>query len=189
MITPTESRERVKDYLSITGTDFNTVIDSIIEDVTPRLAPFFRIREDEETATLATDDEYFDLDFATQRLLHLWMRTSTAVPFSKFTLWTQNGRRIYLRTNITTTTYIKYVTDRVASCNNTDYGLLPSSAALPLVLFAQAEFYVRLSGDKAKFNLYQQMNGARSVDEMREQSEYLEARAVRIAREAISEDN
>ena len=185
-MTTTTARERVKVYLNISGTSEDTIIDNILEDVTPRLAPYFLYDTGETTSTLATDAESFAVT-AGYILKKLWYRTDTTLPYRLLDEWRQDGSTVYIRASINTTTYIKYICLRPYTYGS-DYTLMPKSAELPLYLFAQAEYYNYIIGNKRKFNLYQQTNGSRTMDEMRDQIEFTEARAMRLCEDGIANE-
>ena len=57
-----------------------------------------------------------------------------------------------------------------------DLATVPAYLEQAILWYAMAEFYDFLAGNKRKYNLYQ-LNGARAVDNMEDQSEFFEGKA------------
>lgn len=183
------ARTRLKDRLDIASavTTFDTLLDGCLEDAMPRLAPFFVYDMPEDTSvTLLTDADSFTLPSTVSTLHKMYVRTNVNDNWREFDAWTQHGSKIYLYEGIGTTTYVKVLARRPYTFIDGDLALMPPTANVPLLMFAAAEFAVTLVGNKRKFNIYQQSNGARSLDEMRQLAEWYEGRAVRLAEDAIS---
>lgn len=69
------------------------------------------------------------------------------------------------------------------------YGLLaydvetvPGFLELPVIWYSMSEFYDMLAGNKRKYNVYMQ-NGGAALDDMRQESDYYEAKAQRYIEE------
>jgi hypothetical protein len=58
-----------------------------------------------------------------------------------------------------------------------DAATVPDEIEQAIWWYAMSEFYDFLAGNKRKYNTYAQTNGARSVDNMREESQYYEQKA------------
>lgn len=190
-LTTTTARNRVKSKLDIAAanTSFDTLVDEAIEDALPRLAPWFSYEMPEDTSiTLSTGDDKFTVPTGNPTIQKVYVRTSDNNPWQELEYWVQHGSVVYLNENIGTATDVKLLATRTLAYNNTDLGLLPAAAWAVLWSFACAEFYVSLVGNKRKFNLYQEGNGVRSVAEMRELVEWHEARAAKLAEDAVSAD-
>lgn len=188
----TTARTKIKSKLDIAvgNTDFDAMLLECIEQAVPRLAPYVQYQLAEDTSvTLATYDDSLTLPVANSTLQRLFMRTSSNDVWQLVDLWRQHRSTVYLQDIIGTTTYVKILAHRPFAYSDADLALLEAdypSAMLPLYLFAMAEFATMLVGNKRKFNIYQQMNGARTLDEMKDLVEFYENRAMAILENEIS---
>lgn len=186
----TAARTKIKTKLDISDTTFDSMLLECIEQALPRLAPYvqYHLAED-TTVTLAVDDDKFTLPVSTSQLDKLFVRTSTNEVWREVNLWRQQRAVVYLNEKASTTTYVKILAHRPYLYTDADLALLASdypAAMLPLYLYAMAEFATMLVGNKRKFNIYQQSNGSRTLDEMRQLVEWYENRAERILENEIS---
>lgn len=186
----TTARTKIKTKLDIVDTTFDTMLLDCIEQAVPRLAPFLQYQLAEDTSvTLATDDDSFTLPVSTSQLQRLYVRTSTNEVWRELDLWRQHRNKVYLSEGIGTTTYVKVIAHRPFAYSDADLALLATdypSAMLPLYLFSMAEFATMIVGNKRKFNIYQQSNGVRTLDEMKDLVQFYENRAVTILENEIS---
>ncbi len=186
----TTARTRIKTKLDIADTTFDTMLLECIEQAIPRLAPYVQYHLAENTSvTLASGDDSFDLPVSTSQLQRLYARTHTTDIWREVDLWRQNRNKIYISEGIGTTTYLKIIAHRPYANSDADLALLSTdcpAAMLPLYLFAMAEFATMIVGNKRKFNLYQQMNGVRTLDEMKDLVEFYENRAMAILENELS---
>ena len=159
-------RERVKSRLKIkqSETAFDQDIDEYLQSAVDRLFPFVQT-ERTDTVEVAEDDWKFTLPDGVESIRMLFDDSD-----HQYTNFIQHDRTILLREMFAEGTFTIY--------GNGKYTLetLESWLLLPIYWYAMAEFYLTLAGDKAKYNIYM-ANGARQVDNMRDQSEYLEERA------------
>lgn len=159
-------RERVKSRLKLKQTDttFDQDIDEFLQSAVDRLFPFVQT-EVTETVEVAEDDWQFTLPEGVESIRMLFDDES-----HQYTNFIQHNRTILLRE--------KFAEGTFTIMGNGKYTLdtLEDWLKLPIYWYAMAEFYLTLAGDKAKYNIYM-ANGARQVDNMRDQSEYLEERA------------
>lgn len=190
-MTTLTARARVKEKLDIASTItlFDSIIDNCLTDAMPRLAPFFVYDVPADTSlTLASNDDSFTVPGTNATVQKIYVRTSPNNVWANLDFWGQHGNKVYLYERICTTTYVKLLARRAFTFTDADLALMSPAAEAPLYMFACAEFATILVGNKRKFNIYQQTNGARSVQEMRELSEWYDNRAVRLAEDAISAD-
>lgn len=184
------ARTKIKVKLDITDTTFDTMLLECIEQAIPRLAPWLQYQLAEDTTvTLTAGDDSFTIPNATSSLDRLYVRQSSNESWREVDLWRQHRTKVYLHEPIPTTTYVKVIANRPFVYTDADVALLMvdyPSAMLPLYLFAMAEFATMIVGNKRKFNVYQQMNGARTLDEMKDLVEFYENRAVSILENEIS---
>ena len=182
----------VKAKLDIASADttFDTYLEECIEQAFPRLSPFLQYQlPEDETTVLATGDDTFDLPEAGSKLERMYFQTTANDVWREVDLWRQHRDTIYLTENVNTATTVKiiahrpFISDDIAELA-TDY---PASL-LPLYLFTMSEFAMFLVGNKRKFNIYQQMNGSRTLDEMKDLTQFYEERAVRILEDEISSE-
>lgn len=183
-------RTKVKTKLDIQDITYDTMLLECIEQAIPRLAPYLKYRMAEDTTvTLAVDADSFTLPVSTSVLDRLYGRVSTTDVWREIDLWRQNRSTIYINEPINQLTYLKIIASRPFVYTDTDMALLMvdyPSAMLPLYLFAMAEFATMLVGNKRKFNIYQQTNGVRTVDEMMQLVTTYENRAMNILENEIS---
>lgn len=186
----TTARTRIKTKLDISTTDFDSMLLECIEQAVPRLSPYVQyLMPEDTTVSLATDDDSFTLPNSTSSLDKLYARTSTSEKWQEVDLWRQHRSKVYIYIPITTTTYLKILAKRPFVYSDADLALLATdypSAMLPLYLFAMAEFTTMIVGNKRKFNIYQQMNGVRTLDEMQQLVKFYENRALEILENDIS---
>lgn len=184
------ARSKVKTKLDINDTTFDAMLFECIEQAIPRLAPFVQLPlAADDTISLNTGDTEFDLPTSGSYLKRLYKRTASTYPWEELDMWRQHANTIYLVEGVGTTTQIRVIAHRNYGYTDADFALLAANvpaAMLPLYLFAMAEFYQMVVGNKRKFNIYQQMNGVRTVAEMQELVEIMENRAIRILEDEIS---
>lgn len=186
----TTARTKIKTKLDIVDTTFDTMLLECIEQAVPRLAPFLQYQLAEDTSvTLATDDDSFTLPVSNSQLQRVYVRNSTNEVWRELDLWRQHRSKVYINEGISTTTYVKLIAHRPFAYSDADLALLATdypAAMLPLYLFAMAEFATMIVGNKRKFNIYQQSNGTRTLDEMKDLVRFYEDRAALILENEIS---
>lgn len=188
----TTARSKIKTKLDIAtaNTDFDSMLLECIEQAVPRLAPYVQYQLAEDTSvSLAADDDSFDLPVSTSSLERLYSRVSDNEVWREIDLWRQHRNKIYLSERPSSAASLKIIAHRPFAYTDADLALLAvdyPAAMLPLYLFAMAEFATYIVGNKRKFNIYQQMNGVRTLDEMKDLANFYENRAVRILEDELS---
>lgn len=184
------ARTKVKTKLDITNTDFDSMLLDCLEQAIPRLAPFIQYQIPEDTSViLSTGDTDFSMPVTGSYLKRLYSRVSTSDVWREIDVWRKHGNTVYLTQNVGTTTYLKVLAHRPYKYTDADFAQLATdypAAMLPLYLFAMSEFATYIVGNKRKFNIYQQMNGVRTLSEMQELVEFYDNRALRILEDEIS---
>ena len=184
------AQTKVKNKLDINDATFDADILENLEQVVPRLAPYLQYQLPEDTSvTLASGDDSFNLPVTGSSLDRLYFRTSSTEVWREVDLWRQHRSKVYLNENVNTVTYVKVIASRPFVYSDADLALLAAdypAAMLPLYLYACAEFATMIVGNKRKFNIYQQMNGARSLSEMQDLVTFYENRAVAILENELS---
>ena len=184
------AQTKVKNKLDINDATFDTDILENLEQAVPRLAPYLQYQLPEDTSvTLASGDDSFNLPVTGSSLDRLYFRTSSTEVWREVDLWRQHRSKVYLNENVNTVTYVKVIASRPFVYSDADLALLAAdypAAMLPLYLYACAEFATMIVGNKRKFNIYQQMNGARSLSEMQDLVTFYENRAVAILENELS---
>lgn len=186
------ARGKIKTKLDILSavTDFDSIINDCLEQAIPRLKPFFQYKIAEDTSvSILTGVSQLTLPTSGSSLEKLFSRTNTTDPYSDVDVYRQWRDIIYLDQAVGTTTYFKIHATRPFGYTDADLALLATDypdAMLPLYLLACAEFATVLVGNKRKFNVYQQMNGVRTLSEMQDLTEHYENRAMRMMEDALS---
>jgi hypothetical protein len=159
-------RERVKSRLKLKQSDtaFDQDIDEYLQSAVERLFPFIQT-ERTDTVEVAEDEWKFTLPDGVESIRMLF--DSEDHEISDFI---QHDRTVLLRDKF------DYGTLTIYGNGKFTLETLEDWLKQPIFWFAMAEFYLTLAADKAKYNIYM-ANGARQVDNMRDQSEYLEERA------------
>jgi len=190
-ITQASALARVKEKLDIASgiTIFDTIITDCLQDSMPRLGNFFQYDMPEDTTvTLATSADSFNLPNVASVLQKMFIRTNTNEVWRNFDYWNQHGSKIYLYDSIPSLYYVMLLARRSFVWLDSDLALMPVEAEAPLYMFACSEFATVIAGNKRKFNIYQQTNGARSLDEMTKLAEWYDQRATRMCEDAISSE-
>lgn len=186
----TTARTRIKTKLNIVDTTFDAELLECIEQAVPRLSPFVQYQLPSDTSvSLSTDTDTFSLPVSGSSLQKLYARTSSTDVWREIDFWRQHRDEVTIHENIGTTTYLKIYAHRPYLYADSELALLASdypAAMLPLYLYAMAEFATMIVGNKRKFNIYQQMNGVRTLNEMQELVNFYENRAATILENEIS---
>jgi len=184
------ARTKVKTKLDIADTTFDTILDDCLEQAIFRIAPFIKYRLAEDTTvTLAADTDNFTLPVSGSDLQLLYTRRDSSDFWAKLDLWRQNRDVIYITDVSSSARELKILATRSYKYTDADFAQLATDCAaamLPLYLFTMSEFATYLVGNKRKFNIYQQANGARTLDEMKDLATFYEDRAIRILEDEIS---
>jgi hypothetical protein len=186
------ARNVVKSKLDIaTGdTTFDTILTEAVQEAIPRVYPYVQNQLAEDTSvTLATGDDKFTIPTAGSVVENIYWRATTADAWEEVESWRQWNDIVYLEEVVT-----QPMTVKVLAKSNfavTDAGLLAlqtkyPAVMLPIYYFAMAQFAIRLIGNKRKFNIYQQMNGNRTLSEMQELHDFYDNNAKQILEDEIS---
>ena len=186
------ARNTVKDKLDIASSDttFDTLLTACVQEAIPRVYPYVQDKLAEDTSvTLAVDDDSFTLPVSGSQLERMYWRESSDDVWEEVDGWTQWNDTIYLEEKVTTAKSVKVlakgnyaVTDAGLALLQTDF----PAVMLPIYYFAMAQFAIRLVGNKRKFNIYQQMNGTRTLSEMQELHDFYDLNAKQILEDEIS---
>jgi hypothetical protein len=188
--TTIRSSVKVKLDIPAATTTFDAMLLECITQAIPRLSPWIQYQIAEDTSvSLASGADSFTLPVATSSLQRMYIRQASTYPWQEIDIWRQHRNTIYLSEPIGTAYSVKVIASRPYADSDADMALLMvdcPAALLPLYNFVMAEFATMLVGNKRKFNLYQQMNGVRTLSEMQELVQFYERRAVEILENEIS---
>lgn len=186
------ARNTVKTKLDIASSDttFDTLLTDAVEEAIPRVYPYVQDKLAEDTSvTLATGNDSFTLPVSGSTVHRLYWRSSSSDPWQEIEAWEQWNDTVYLEESVTQSMSIKIlakgnyaVTDAGLASLQADY----PAVMLPIYYFAMAQFAIRLIGNKRKFNIYQQMNGTRTLSEMQELHDFYDLNARQILEDEIS---
>ena len=186
------ARNTVKQKLDIASADttFDDLLTDAVEEAIPRVYPYIQNKLAEDTSvTLSSGDDSFTLANSGSVAENIYWRSSATAAWEEVEAWRQWNDVIYLEEAVTQTMYVKVLAkDNYAV---TDVGLAElqadyPAAMLPIYYFAMAQFVIRLIGNKRKFNIYQQMNGTRTLSEMQELHDFYDVNARQILEDEIS---
>lgn len=186
------ARNTVKDKLDIDSSDttFDTLLTACVQEAIPRVYPYVQDKLAEDTSvTLAVDDDSFTLPVAGSQLEKMYWRENTTDVWEEVDGWTQWNDTIYLEEAVTTTKSVKVLAKGNYAVTDAGLALLQAdypAVMLPIYYFAMAQFAIRLVGNKRKFNIYQQMNGTRTLSEMQELHDFYDLNAKQILEDEIS---
>lgn len=185
-------RTEVKVKLDIpsASTDFDSMLLLCIEQAIYRLTPWVQYQIPEDvTVSLPANDSTFELPVTNSRLDALFYQPASTDHFKKISSWRQYREVVYLYDTYPSAVTLKILASRPFANSDADAALLEADypfAMLPLYYFTMSEFAASIVGNKRKFNIYQQMNGVRTLSEMQELVDFYDARAVRLLEDAVS---
>lgn len=171
------ARASVKSRMDIpvATTDFDTVIDEFVLSAVKRLYP---IAQQE----VAAQEKAVTVDSYGETIVNLSTLTTPVNAARKVEgysggAWEElsdtyhQSSNLYIRSLDTSVTQVRIF-------GLTAYALagVPENLEQAVLWYAMSEFYDYLSGNKRKYNTYME-NGARAVDNMRDESEYYEQKA------------
>lgn len=186
------ARDKVKTKLDIATADttFDDLLTDAVEEAIPRVYPYVQDKLAEDTSvTLAVSADSFELPVSGSQLDKLYWRDSTTDPWQEVEGWTQWNNTVYLEESVTTAKYVKVLAKGNYAVTDAGLALLESdfpAVMLPIYYFAMAQFAIKLIGNKRKFNIYQQMNGTRTLSEMQELHDFYDLNAKQILEDEIS---
>jgi hypothetical protein len=176
----------VKNRLDLSSdTTFDTVLADYILAAVKRLYPRAGAQIAPQTVSISPDtygEAFVDLQSASLttkldgvRLVEIAGSGAWAPNDSRY----QHGTQLRLRDLPSWATQAKlyglnrFVLDASVAANTT----VPEELEHAVIWYAMSEFYENLTGNKRKYNIYMQTNGARGVDNMRDEAIYYEQRA------------
>lgn len=181
-MTAVEVRSAVKNKYQIpsANTDFDDEIDECVEYAVSSLEPYVqKVYPEDTTVTVASSTDNFTLPTAGTTVHRLQIRPVGSTVWLNTKDYTQVGDVVYLQEAFSGTIEVRlFVQGEYAL---TDIDDIPTRFQTALVSFSCAEFATVLAGQKTKYNLYQQVNGARSVSSMADLAQFYEARGERSA--------
>lgn len=166
----------VKGRLGITATTWDTILNDFSQQAVNRLYPLTAVEVDYQDILITVDsygEAIVDLSAITTPVLDV--RTIEAYDgFAWFPVSNiyRHGTKLRVRNLDTSMSKL-----RLYGLNNFTYATVPSSLELPVIWFTMAQFYEYLASNKAQYNIYSQTNGARAVDNMRDEAANLENKA------------
>lgn len=181
-MTTAEALTAVKNRLNITTTDFDTQLTDFFDTSIDRLFPKV-MQEVTVQSTVPTIDAYgeatVDLSSLSTSLddVRLVEATEGQSWYPVDSIY-RHGTSLRVRDLQSSVTFLKIYGLKKYSVADAAVSI-PEQYELPVLWFMMSEFYDYLSGNKAKYNIYTQSTGARAVDNMRDESEYYEDKAIR----------
>lgn len=179
-MTTAEALTAAKNRLNISGTDFDTQLTDFFDTAVDRLYPKVQKEVAVQTITPTVDDygeANVDLSALGTALDDVRLveacQSSTWWPADKIF---RHGTYLRVRDLPSDVTQLKLygLKKYVVASSSTD---IPEAMELPVLWYMMSEFFDYLAGNKAKYNIYAQTTGARSVDNMRDESAYYEQKA------------
>jgi len=173
----TDARSSVKRRLDIDDSDttFDTAIDDFVLSGVKRLYPIAARELVAESIAVSVDnygEAIVDLSALTDAPLSARkVEVSSGYGWSPAQHNYHHGTNLYIRELDTGVT-----TAKVYGLTRFALSTVPEELEQAVLWYAMSEFYDYLSGNKRKYNIYMQ-SGARSVDNMRDESEYYEQKA------------
>lgn len=179
-MTTAEALTAAKNRLNLTTSDFDTQLTDFFDTAVDRLYPKVQKEVAVQTVTPAVDN-YGEANVDLSALGTALDDVRLVEAYQSTTWWPADKifrHGVYLRvrdlpsdvTSLRLYGLKKYVVAAAA----TD---IPEAFELPVIWFMMSEFYDYLAGNKSKYNIYAQSTGARSVDNMRDESAYYEQKA------------
>jgi len=173
---PTNMRAEVVRKFRIVGSALNADIDECVVIAVESLSPYIKksVTDTSLTATSSTDS--LTIPTAGADLEKIYVKGSSGL-WQKYDDYSKIGDVIYLRSWLDASTSIRlhlkvpYVIGDLAN--------IPYPYKRPLIELACAEFATMLAGDKSRYNIYAQSNGARAVDNMLDLAGFYEEKARR----------
>lgn len=156
---------------------FDPELEDFANDAVARLYPIV-VRElaEDTTTTLSADTHTFSLPTGTDAIrsggLFIKNSTDTDDCYQSYDEFTLHGSTVYLQEDFDTAKTIK-----ILGLGRHTINTLPEEFKVAIVYYVLSDFFSLLAGNKAKYNQYLQATGARSVDNMREMSDWYSEKA------------
>jgi len=175
MITADEALASVKTRLDISDTTWDAAINDFVAMAVKRLYPVAQLEVAVQTVAL-TVDNYGEAQvnmatMSTPILAARKVEVSGGYGWSEANDNYHHGTTLFVRGLGSSDTQA-----RVYGVTTFDLATVPTYLEQAVIWYAMSEFYDYLAGNKRKYNLYTQ-SGARSVDNMKEESQYYEQKA------------
>lgn len=175
-MTEADIRNAVKRKYRITAATLDTDINEAVAIAVEALAPFVKQSTVNNALTANSDTDSLTIPVAGADLVKIYTKGSSGV-FEKFDSYSKHGDVIYLRSWLEDATAIRLhlkIPFTVATL-----AAVPVAFKRSIVDLACGEFATMLAGDKSRYNIYSQSNGARAVSNMLDLAEFYEAKATR----------
>lgn len=186
------ARNIVKSKLDIATSDttFDDILTEAVEEAIPRVYPYVQNHLAEDTTvTLVIGDDKFTVPSYGSTVENVYWRDSSSDSWEELESWRQWDQVIYLEEVVTSPKEVKVLAKANYPVTDSGLAVLQSqypAVMLPIYYFAMAQFAIRLVGNKRKFNIYQQMNGNRTLSEMQELHDFYDNNAKQILEDEIS---
>lgn len=186
------ARNVVKSKLDIASADttFDALLTEAVEEAIPRVYPYVQnLLAEDTTVNLAVGDDKFTVPSFNSTVENIYWRSTSTSAWEELDAWRQWDQIVYLEEAVTTAMQIKVLAKANYPVTDAGLALLQSqypAVMLPIYYFAMAQFAIRLVGNKRKFNIYQQMNGNRTLSEMQELHDFYDLNAKQILEDEIS---
>lgn len=167
----TSLRSDVKRRFRLTTTDLDADVDASVEMAIDGLAPFVK----KEVSTTTTVSSNAASVSGEPRSVYV---QDTNSDYYLRDDWTFIAGEVVFISEITDGTSVKVVS--YVPYDIADIADIPVHLRRALVCLASSEFALLLAGDKSAYNIYAQSNGARSVDNMMDLSNYNQTMAERL---------
>lgn len=160
----------------IVGSTLNADIDECVIIAVESLSPYIKKSTVDTSLTAQSTTDSLTIPAAGADLEKVYTK-GTSNSWEKFDDWTRMGDVIYLRSWLEDSTSVRlhlkvpYVIG--------DLSVIPQPFKRPIIDIASGEFATMLAGDKVRYNIYAQSNGARAVDNMLDLATYYEEKARR----------
>lgn len=167
---------KVKSRYRITGTSLDTDIDDCADTAIELLAPYVKKSVVDTSLTLDSTAETITIPTAGADLRRLEIKDSGTGYWHKVESYRKDGDTVYFQETLSAGSQVRLflrVPFTVATSEE-----IPFQFRQVLFDLASAEFASLLAGDKARYNVYSQSNGARAVDNMLDMADFYERRAM-----------
>jgi hypothetical protein len=176
------ARTPVKNRLGLTDTTFDAQIDDFVTQAVNRLFPRAGQEVTAQSASISPDaygEAFVELStlstpIADVRLVEYFGAGASAPADSKYL----HGTSLRLRDLPSWATSIK-----LYGLNRFTTATVPAELELAVIWYAMSEFYELMTASKSKYNIFSQTNGARAVDNMRDEALFYEQKAASLVEE------
>lgn len=182
MTTTTAALTALKLRLNLTVTDFDTLLNDLLQSATKRLYPFVQRELAMQTVT-PTVDSYGEAVIVLSSLTTPVTEVSRVESYAGGAWYdvedfVDHAGSLYVRglgDDVTSLRIYGRGTYNLTASQTA--ATVPDHIEQAVYWYAMSEFYDYLASNKAKYNIYAQSTGARGVDNMRDEAEYYEQKA------------